>query len=160
MEEPLSSDLDKCGEVCMLFEIVSTLSAGMFAGAAIYINLVEHPARMEGGTELALREFAPSYRRAAVLQGALAAIGLLSAIAAWFMGASFWWLVGGSVLGLVIPFTLIVIFPTNKKLLDPSLDPGSDLAPQLLARWARLHAVRSVLGLIAFLIFIVLLAED
>jgi len=143
----------------MIFEFVSTFSAGLFAGAAVYINLVEHPARVESGIELAIREFAPSYRRAAVLQGALAAFGFLSAIAAWFMGASFWWLVGGSVLGLVIPFTLVVIFPTNKKLLDPSLDKSSELASVLLARWAKLHAVRSVLSLVAFLIFIVLLGR-
>lgn len=143
----------------MLFESVSTLSAGLFAGAAIYLNLVEHPARVECGVELALREFAPSYRRAAVLQGALAAIGFSSAIAAWFMGASFWWLVGGSVLGSVIPFTLVVIFPTNKELLDPSLDKNSELALALLARWAKLHGARSVLSLAAFSIFIVLLAR-
>jgi uncharacterized membrane protein len=143
----------------MLFEIVSALSAGLFAGAAIYINLVEHPARVECGVELALREFAPSYRRATVLQGALAATGLLSAVAAWLMGASFSWLAGGAILGLVVLFTLVVIFPTNKKLLDPSLDHGSELASKLLARWAKLHAVRSVLGLTAFLIFIVLLAR-
>lgn len=141
----------------MLFEMVSTLSAGLFAGAAIYINLVEHPARIECGVELALREFAPSYRRASVLQGALAAIGFLSAVAAWLMGASFCWLIGGAILGLVILFTLVVIFPTNKKLLDPSLDHGS--ASKLLARWARLHAVRSMLGLTAFVIFLFLLTR-
>ena len=143
----------------MFLEIISTLSAGLFAGAAIYINLVEHPARVECGTEVAVREFGPSYRRATVLQGALAGIGFVSAIAAWFMGASFWWLVGGSILGLIILFTVVVIFPTNKKLLDPSLDKRSELASVLLARWAKLHAVRSVLGLTAFLIFIVLLAR-
>jgi hypothetical protein len=140
----------------MLFEIIATLSAGLFSGAAIYINLVEHPARLECGVELALRQFAPSYRRATVLQGALAATAFLAAIAAWYMGASLWWLVGGSVLGLVILFTLVVIFPTNKKLLDPALYNSSE-ASGLLARWARLHGVRSVLGLTAFLIFIVLL---
>jgi uncharacterized membrane protein len=143
----------------MLFEIVSTVSAGLFTGAAIYINLVEHPARVECGVELALREFAPSYRRATVLQVTLAATGFLSAIAGWLMGASLWWLGGGSVLFLVIPFTLVVIFPTNKKLLDPSLNPRSKIASELLARWAKLHAVRSVLSLTAFLIFIALLAR-
>ena len=61
---------------------------------------------------------------------------------------------------MVIPFTLIVIFPTNKKLLDRSLDKRSELASKLLTRWGRLHAVRSVLSLIAFLIFIFLLARN
>jgi uncharacterized membrane protein len=147
------------GRARLLFEIVSTVSAGLFTGAAIYINLVEHPARVECGVELALREFAPSYRRATVLQVTLAATGFLSAIAAWFMGASLWWLVGGSVLFLVIPFTLVVIFPTNKKLLDASLDRSSESASDLLRKWARLHAVRSVLSLTAFLIFVILLGH-
>ncbi len=144
----------------MLLEMLSTLSAGLFAGAAIYINLVEHPARMECGTILAVTEFAPSYHRATYLQAGLAAVGFLSAVAAWFMGASLWWLIGGIILGLVIPFTLIVIYPTNKKLLDSSLDKSSETAAMLLTRWARLHAVRSILGLVSFLIFIILLARN
>lgn len=144
----------------MLLRMLSTLSAGLFAGAAIYINLVEHPARMECGAGLAVTEFAASYRRAAVLQGALGAIGFLSAVAAWLRGSSFWWLIGGVVLVAVIPFTLVVVFPTNKQLLDPSLDKNSELASKLLLRWGRLHAVRSVLGLISFLIFIFLLGRN
>ena len=144
----------------MLLEVIATLSAGLFAGAAIYINLVEHPARMECGTDLAVTEFAPSYRRAAVMQGALGAVGSLSAAVAWLMGASLWWLIGGIILGAVIPFTLIVIFPTNKRLLDSSLDKGSEHALKLLTRWGRLHAVRSALSLIAFLLFIFLLGRN
>jgi len=140
----------------MLFEMLSTLSAGLFAGAAIYINLVEHPARMECGTGLAITEFAPSYRRAALMQGALAAIGFLAASGAWLTGSSFWWLIGGAVLVAVIPFTLIVILPTNKKLLDPSLDKSSEAAWKSLIRWGRLHALRSVLGLASFLTFVAL----
>lgn len=142
----------------MLFEIVATLSAGLFAGAAVYISLVEHPARVECGTELAVREFAPSYRRATVMQVSLAVIGFASASAAWFGGASGWWLVGGTLLGLNIPFTLIVIFPTNKKLLDPSLNKSSEVAGALLARWAALHAVRTLLAVVAFLVFVYSLA--
>ncbi len=129
-------------------------TSGLFAGGGHLDQLVEPLARVECAVEPALREFAPSYRRAAVLQGALAAIGFLSAIAAWFMGASFWWSVGGSVLVLAIPFMLAVIFPTSKKLLDHALDRSSESASMLLARWAKLHAVRSVLSLIAFLIFV------
>ena len=141
----------------MLLETVATLSAGLFAGAAIYINLVEHPARMECGTELAVKEFAPSYHRATVLQVPLAAIGFLTAVAVWLTDGSFWWLVAGILLVAVIPFTLLVIFPTNKKLLDPSLDKNSELASVLLVRWSRLHAVRSLLSLLAFVILLVLL---
>jgi hypothetical protein len=144
----------------MLLETIATLSAGLFAGAAIYISFVEHPARLECGTEVAIKEFAPSYRRATVMQVLLAVTGFLSATASWLMGKSFWWLVGGSMLVAVIPFTLLVIFPTNKSLLDPSLNPSSALASSLLVRWGRLHAARSLLSLLAFLMFVILLSRE
>ena len=137
-------------------EFVAVLSCGLFAGASIYINLVEHPARMECGTELAATEFPPSYRRATLMQATLAALGLVCSIAAWLSGATFWWAVAGAALGAVIPFTLIAIFPTNKKLLSPTLDRTSAQTELLLARWAALHAVRSVLSGSAFLGFLYL----
>jgi hypothetical protein len=140
--------------------MLSTLSAGLFAGGAIYVTLVEHPARMQCGTVLAIKEFAPSYHRGAIMQASLAAIGFLSATAAWLKSSHVWWLIGGGALLAAIVFTLIVIFPTNKKLLDSSLDKNSELALTLLIRWGRLHAVRSLLGLFSFLIFIVLLGNQ
>ena len=127
-------------------EFVAVLSYSLFAGASVYINLVEHPARMECGVEVAATEFSPSYRRATVMQATLAAVGLVSSIAAWLAGATFWWLVAGALLGSVIPFTLFVILPTNKLLLSPTLDKRSVETERLLARWGRLHAVRSVLS--------------
>lgn len=135
-------------------KFLATFCSGIFAGAAIYINLVEHPARIECGTEIAAKEFGPSYRRASRMQAPLAAIGFLCSIGAWLAGASFWWLIGGIILGSVIPYTLIAIAPTNKQLLAPALDRGSTQAEQLLSRWNRLHAVRSILSGIALIIFL------
>jgi hypothetical protein len=54
----------------------------------------------------------------------------------------------------VVPFTLLVIKQTNDRLLDPSLDRGSEEARELLVQWGRLHAVRSVVGGLSFLVFI------
>lgn len=134
----------------MLVEALATLCAGLFAGAAIYITLVEHPARLECGIELAATEFGPSYRRATLMQASLAAVGLVAALVAWVQGGGLLVLVGGLLLGGVIPFTLLVIQPTNTRLLDPSLDCGSSEAAALLVRWGRLHAVRSVASALAF----------
>jgi hypothetical protein len=134
----------------VLLELLATLCAGLFAGAAIYISFVEHPARLECGTALAATQFGPSYRRATLMQASLAALGFLAAVMAWARGGGPAVLVGGVVLGLVIPFTLLVILPTNKRLLDPGLDRGSTEAAALLDRWGRLHAVRSVLSGVAF----------
>ena len=52
-------------------------------------------------------------------------------------------------LGLNIPVTLLLILPTNKQLLDPTRDVSTGTA-ELLARWSRLHGIRTVLGGLAF----------
>jgi hypothetical protein len=56
----------------LAFQFVAILAATLFSGAAIYINLAEHPARMECGTQLAAIVFGPSYRRPSVMQAILA----------------------------------------------------------------------------------------
>jgi len=91
------------------------------------------------------------------MQATLAAVGLLSSIAAWLTGATLWWLLAGVLLGSVIPFTLIVILPTNRRLLSPAPDRRSVETERLLARWGRLHAVRSVLSGASLLLFLYLL---
>ncbi len=139
-----------------VLQLVATLSAGLFTGAALYITLVEHPARMHCGPGLAVAEFGPSYKRATVMQAPLAAVGFLSGTAAWLTGAHLLWAVGGVLLGVVIPLTLVVIAPTNKQLLDPALDRDSALARRLLLRWGGLHALRTVLSGVAFVMFLIL----
>ena len=143
----------------MLAESMATVASGLFTGAAIYINAVEHPARRQGGTQLALTEFAPSYHRATVTQVSLAVVGFVSALFAWRSSADARWLLGGGLLIAVIPFTAVVILPTNQQLLDPATAQDVDLAERLLTRWGRLHAVRSLLSLVAFLLFVVLLGQ-
>jgi hypothetical protein len=136
------------------FQFVAILTATLFSGAAIYVNLVEHPARMECGTEFSVRVFGPSYRRAAVMQAVLAIAATIAGIGAWFMEARVEWLVGALLIFAVVPFTLIAIRPTNNQLLDPALDRMSEAARRLLRRWGRLHAVRSILALAASVLFL------
>ena len=143
----------------MALEIIATLCAGLFAGAAIYITAVEHPARLSCGTAIAVREFAPSYQRATIMQASLAILGLLAAVGAWWRNGDAAILVGGILLGAVVPFTLLGILPTNRRLLAPSLDPESAEAATLLRRWGQLHAVRSVLGGLAFATLLVCVAQ-
>lgn len=135
-------------------QFVTILSTTLFAGAAIYINLVEQPARMECGTDLAATQFGPSYRRAAVMQATLALIATVTGVGAWFTGAPRAWFSGAVLIFAVVPFTLLAIMPTNKKLLDPSLDRSSEATHRLLQQWGRLHAVRSILGLAASIVFL------
>ena len=135
-------------------QFVATLSCTFFAGAAIYINLVEHPARMGCGTKIAATVWAPSYQRATVMQASLAIVGLASGIAVWILGGGVIWLVGAILLGLVVPFTFIAIMPTNNQILSPGRDLGSSETRALLEKWGWLHAVRSLLGLAASVVFV------
>ena len=68
------------------------------------------------------------------MQASLAIVGTLLSIAAWFGGADITWLAAGLLLGAVVPFTLVVIAPTNKQLEDRDLDLSGDLARHLLRR--------------------------
>jgi hypothetical protein len=143
----------------MVLLIVATLATGLFAGAAIYINLVEHPARVSCGTDTAVREFVPSYQRASVMQASLAIVGATCGLLAGWQQQDGVLIAAALLIGAVVPFTLVIIAPTNKQLLAPSLDRQGPLAAALLRRWAALHAVRSILSAIAFATFVVRLAS-
>jgi len=138
----------------MIPEIVATLASGMFFGAASYINLVEQPARISCGAPLAVTEWRPSYKRATLMQVPLAVIGSLAALVSWRIDRDLAWLVGGLLLLLNIPFTLVVMWPTNKRLESQELDLRSEEADRLLRRWGRLHAFRTILSGLAFLVFL------
>jgi anthrone oxygenase-like protein len=78
-----------------------------------------------------------------VLSGVLAAVD----------GASWAWAVGGVLIGLAVPFTLIVIMPTNKRLLSHE-GANDDERRELMQRWARLHWLRSALGTVGLIVLI------
>jgi anthrone oxygenase-like protein len=136
----------------MFAEIVSLIFTGLFAGAALYVSLVEHPARMANTLEVALAEFRPSYKRAAVMQVILAVIGVAGAIGAYFLGRGISTLVAGIVLAIVVPFTLIVIMPINRQLLDETRTARTEDTEVLLEKWGRLHNVRTIASLLALAI--------
>jgi len=134
--------------------LIATVAAGLFAGASTYVSVAQHPAWLESGPALAVKEFGPSSRRAAVMQGGLTVVGLVASAVAWFQGSGVGWLLGGILLSSMIPFTLVVMMPTNRRLLDPQLDAGSSEANELLSLWGRLHAWRTVVGVIVFVAFV------
>lgn len=134
-----------------MLEALATLATALFTGAALYVSLVEQPARLLCPTPCALAQWRPSYRRATVMQASLALAGCLLALGAWLAGAGPVWLAAGLLLGSVVPFTLLVILPTTKRLEDESLDPAGPSVRALLECWGHLHHVRSAASLLALL---------
>jgi uncharacterized membrane protein len=143
----------------MLIQLLATFASGIFAGAALYVTFVEQPARLSCGSHFALTQWRPSYKRGTLMQAPLALIGSISGLLSWWVCRNSAWLLGGLLLLLVIPFTLLIMFPTNKRLESQELDPHSEQTGRLLRRWGQLHAVRSLLGAVAFLIFLFALAR-
>ena len=137
------------------FQFLAVLCCTLFAGAAIYINLVEHPARMGCDTKTAATVWAPSYKRATVVQAPLAALSFLAGVGASLFAGGILWLIGAVLIGLVIPFTFIGVMPTNHQLLAPGRDLSSIETRSLLDKWGRLHAVRSVLSFLASIVYLV-----
>lgn len=127
--------------------------ATLFAGAALYITLVEHPARLALPDGPLLAQWKPSYKRALPIQAGLAVVGGVAGLAAWYGVRDWRLLAGGLVLLANWPWTMVAIMPVNKRLMamtEAEAGPGSRA---LLERWGGLHAVRSGLGAAAVMLF-------
>src|SRR5262249_1869451 len=137
-----------------LVTFVAVVACALFAGAAVYINLVEHPGRLACGTEVAARQWAPGYKRATVMQAPPAVNAALAGLARWPGDGGVLWLGGAVSILAVVPVTLLVIFRTNTRLLEPGRDLASAETHRLLVAWGRLHGIRSVLSLIASALYV------
>jgi hypothetical protein len=133
-------------------ELLTLLVAGLFAGGAVYVSVAEHPGRTEAGTGVALGQFSGSYRRAAPLQGGCALLALAAGVVAAFASGNWLWALAGACVGAVVPLTLLVIAPVNTRLINESGRLTEEQATALLASWARLHALRTTLGLAGFIV--------
>jgi hypothetical protein len=141
----------------MLIGLLALTVAALFAGAAVYVSVAEHPARMMLDDKAALTQFKPAYARGAIMQASLAAIGTLLGLVAWLNGGHWLWIAGAGLLGANIPYTLVVIMPVNTALnaTDPAAAGAASRA--LLTRWGELHAGRSALGALATLLYLLAL---
>src|SRR5262245_16389609 len=138
----------------MLAGQLALVAAALFTGAALYINVAEHHARMMLDDRSLLVQWKPAYTRGTAMQVPLLIFGFLFGLSAWWLSGSRPWLLGALVMIAPLPWTLVAIMPMNHML--ESLDPvreGTRSRP-LLQRWGKLHGVRSALGLGATLIYL------
>jgi hypothetical protein len=137
----------------MIIPMIALISATMFAAAALYITLVEQPARLVLDDGPMLQQWQPSYNRALPIQSGLAVIGGVAGLVAAYVTRDWRWVAGSVALLANWPFTLLVIMPVNKRLMasDPR-QAGTD-SRGMLVKWGKLHNVRSGLGVVAALLF-------
>ncbi|MFZ3484882.1 DUF1772 domain-containing protein [Sphingomonas sp. 3-13AW] len=133
--------------------IAALVFATLFAGAALYISLVEHPARLELADGPLLAQWQPSYKRALPIQSGLAIAGGAAGLIVGYLSADWRWFAGSILLLANWPFTLFVIMPVNRRLMAMSVSEAGAASRTMLVQWGKLHNVRSALGAATALLF-------
>jgi len=138
----------------MMFGHLALIAAAIFAGAALYVNVVEQPARLLLDDRALLTEWQPSYKRGAAMQAPLALLGCLLGVIAWWQTSHPGFLVGAVAMIAPWPWTLIGIKPTNDALLAAGPDQAGPQTRALVVKWGGLHSVRTALGALAIAAFL------
>lgn len=128
---------------------LALIVAAVFSGAAIYVNLVEQPARLDLDARALLAEWKPSYKRGAMMQAPLALAAIALGLAAWWQTRNVLFLTGGIAMLANWPWTILVINPLNAVLMATEPEQAGAQTKALIAKWGRLHAVRTALGFAA-----------
>jgi uncharacterized membrane protein len=142
----------------MLQALLALVAASLFTGAAVYISVAEHPARLGLADSPALAQWQPSYRRAVPMQAGLALLSALLGLWAWLDLGDPLLLAGALLILAVVPFTFLVIMPTNKPMLEASPERAGPETRAMLVKWGRLHRVRNLFGLASVAAFVLALA--
>jgi hypothetical protein len=137
----------------MLVGQLALIAAALFTGAAFYVNIAEQPARLGLDDQSLLSEWKRSYKRGFAMQAPLAIAGCLFGLIAWWQTKELGFLIGASAMIANWPWTLLGIMPTNNALMATKVAAAGPQSKALVVKWGTLHAVRTVLGIVAVVFF-------
>jgi hypothetical protein len=138
-----------------MFGLLALVAAAGFAGAALYVNVAEQPARLRLDDCALLTQWKAAYKRGFAMQASLAIISGFLGLAAWWTSSDPFWIVGAAIILANWPYTLLAIMPVNRKLDATQSENASADTRRLIGRWGALHAGRSLLGASAVCLFLI-----
>jgi hypothetical protein len=138
----------------ILAQLLALVTAAIFTGAAIYVNVAEQPARLCLDDKALLAQWKPSYTRGFSMQASLALASALFGLLAFWWTRDWRWLLGALLIFANWPYTLLVILPVNKRLQATPVAAANEETRNMIETWGMLHAGRSALGLAATLVYL------
>ena len=133
---------------------LALIAAAAFAGAAIYVNVAEQPARLVLDDRAMLAQWKRSYDSASVMQAGLALVACALGVIAFFLSHDWRWLLGALLILAPWPWTIFVIMPVNRRLKATAPDAAQSHTRASVEHWGRLHAGRSAFGIAATLVYL------
>lgn len=137
----------------MLAGQLALVFSAVFAGAAIFVNVAEQPARLALDNKAALIEWQRSYNRAAPMQAGLALVASLLGFWVAWQTRDWRWLAGALLILANWPHTLLAIKPTNDRLHATAPEQADTQTRQLIVSWGYLHGGRSAFGVASTLYY-------
>jgi hypothetical protein len=144
----------------MLAGVLAFMVAALFTGAAFYVSFAEQPARLVLDDRALLTQWKLAYKRGLAMQAPLAIVGFVLGIIAWRLTGRIGFLVGATLLVANWPWTILGMMPTNKALMVTELQEAGPGTRALLVKWNRLHSVRTALGFLTILTFLMALLSN
>jgi hypothetical protein len=127
--------------------------AAAFSGAALYVNAVEQPARLELDDAAMLKEWGPSDRRGVALMAILALAAAICGLSQWYSSGDVRWAIGALIAILSWPYSFYVMAPINNQII--ALAPKDiGAARSLLRQWGLLEMGQTGLAAIATGVFL------
>ena len=138
----------------MIVGQLALIAAAAFAGAAIYVNVAEQPARLALDDRAMLAQWKRSYDNASVMQAGLALVACALGVIAFVLSHDWRWLLGALLILAPWPWTIFVIMPVNRRLKATAPDAAQSDTRASVEHWGRLHAGRSAFGIAATLVYL------
>jgi len=127
--------------------------AAAFAGAAIYVNWVEQPARLALDDQALLSEWGPSDSRGVALLAAFALISALFGFLAFFATEDVRFVYGALIIVASWPYAFFVMAPLNNQILALK-GPDVAAARALVRQWGYVEVGFAAIGVAAVAMFL------